>query len=221
MDAHPWYHRTMKIFVGCCLAMLTVYLSAYAYVHESFEGNAEFPVDCAVVFGAAVYRGSHAGPAIVRRVAAAADLYRNNNVNRLILSGGRGEGNAQSEAFVMRREALKQGVDMRDIVIEEQSRSTKENLRYTRNLTSDCSSVVAISDQYHLGRIRLLAWRQGWFGLQIYPAQNREPVTGTERWSFQREVFGVLYYGMFLDYLWPLDADEALEDQEQTDTSGL
>jgi hypothetical protein len=44
---------------------------------------------------------------------------------------------------------------------------------------------------------------------------------GAERWSFQREVFGVLYYGMFLDYLWPLDADEALEDPEQTDTSGL
>ncbi len=201
--------------------MLILYLSAYTYVHESFEGNAEFPVDCAIVFGAAVYRGSYPGPAIVRRVAAAADLYRNENVKRLILSGGRGEGNAQSEAFVMRREALKQGVDMRDIVIEEQSRSTAENLHFTRNLTSDCSSVVAISDQYHLGRIRLLAIRQGWFGLQIYPAQDREPAGGAERWSFQREVFGVLYYGMFLDYLWPLNADEAIEGQEQTDTGGL
>ncbi len=201
--------------------MLLLYVTAYAYVHESFEGNAEFPVDCAVVFGAAVYRGSYPGPAIVRRVAAAAELYRNHQVNRLILSGGRGEGNAQSEAFVMRREALKQGVDMQDIVIEEQSRSTLENLRYTQNLTSDCSSVVAISDQYHLGRIRLLAWRLGWFGLQIYPAQDREPVTGTERWSFQREVFGVLYYGMFLDYLWPLDPDQPMEGQEQSDTDAL
>jgi hypothetical protein len=99
----------------------------------------------------------------------------------------------------MQSYALRQGVRRADMVLENNARSTWENLQFVRNLTQDCESVVAISDQYHLGRIRLLAWRQGWFGLQTYPAQDREPVAGIERWSFQREVFGVLYYGLFLD----------------------
>ena len=200
----PWYHRTMKLFAAVCITVLIVYLSAYTYVRESFEGNATFPADCALVFGAAVYGGSKPGPAIVRRVAAAAELYRNGQVSRLILSGGRGEGNRETEAAVMQTVAVEQGVGTADIWLEESSTSTQENLSYARNLTSDCSSVVAISDQYHLGRIRLLAWRQGWFSLMTYPAQDREPVTPAERWSFQREVFGVLYYGLFLDYVWDI-----------------
>lgn len=199
-----WYHRMMKVFVGVCACVLSLYLSAYAYVVHSFTGNVVLPVDCAIVFGAAVSRGSQAGPAITRRVAAAADLYRNDQVNRLVLTGGRGEGNASTEAEVMKRVALQQGINEKDITLENNARSTWENLQFSRNLTSDCSSVVAVSDQYHLGRIRLLAWRQGWFDLQLYPAQDREPAAGIERWSFQREVFAVLYYGLFIDTVWSL-----------------
>lgn len=199
-----WYHRMMKVFIGTCAFILALYLLAYAYVVHSFTGNVSLPVDCGIVFGAAVSHGSQPGPAITRRVAAAADLYRQGQVNRLVLTGGRGEGNANTEAEVMQRVALQQGIAAADITLENNARSTWENLLLSRNLTSDCKSVVAISDQYHLGRIRLLAWRQGWFNLQLYPAQDREPTVGIERWSFQREVFAVLYYGLFFDYVWPL-----------------
>jgi uncharacterized SAM-binding protein YcdF (DUF218 family) len=200
-----WYHRMMKVFVGACVVVLALYLLAYGYVVYSFSGNASLPADCAVVFGAAVSRGSQPGPAITRRVAAAADLYRNDQIDRLILTGGRGEGNTSTEAEVMQRVAVRQGIARADMTLENSARNTWENLLNSRNLTEDCSSVVAISDQYHLGRIRLLAWRQHWFDLQLYPAQNREPAVGIERWSFQREVFAVLYYGLFLDYVWPMD----------------
>lgn len=192
----------MRLFIALTIAMLVVYVGAYAYVEYSFSGNAEFPVECAVVFGAAVSRGTEPGPAITRRVAAAADLYRHDQIQRLILTGGRGEGNARTEAQVMQSVALQQGIARADITLENSARSTWENLLYSRNLTKDCSSVVAISDQYHLGRIRLLAWRQHWFDLQLYPAQTREPAVGIERWSFQREVFATLYYGLFLDHVW-------------------
>lgn len=214
-----WYHRMMKVFIGACVCILGLYLFAYAYVVHSFVGNAEFPVECAIVFGAAVSRGSQAGPAITRRVAAAADLYRNDLIERLVLTGGRGEGNASTEAEVMKRVALQQGIADADITLENNARSTWENLLLSRNLTSDCSSVVAVSDQYHLGRIRLLAWRQGWFDLQLYPAQDREPLAGIERWSFQREVFAVLYYGLFVDTIWSL-APSTDAPAGNSDTSG-
>jgi len=84
--------------------------------------------------------------------------------------------------------------------MEDQARSTWENLLYSKNLTSKCSSVVAISDQYHLGRIKLLALRQGWRGLMTLPAQDHPPI-GLEQTLFTREVFAVIYYGLFLDYM--------------------
>jgi uncharacterized SAM-binding protein YcdF (DUF218 family) len=204
---NPFSVRTVRILSRTLLTLLALcgalYFASYFYVVQSFNGNAEFPVECAVVFGAAVSRGSQAGPAIVRRVGEAARLYREGQVDRLILTGGKGEGNRKTEAEVMREQALLGNVRAEDIVLEDQARSTWENLLYAKNLTSDCSSVVAISDQYHLGRIRLLAARQGWRGLQLWPAQDHDPV-GTEEKGFLREVIAVLYYGLFLDAVMPL-----------------
>ncbi len=155
------------------------------------------------MFGAAVSRGSNAGPAIVRRVGEASRLYREGKVQHLIMTGGKGEGNRKTEAEVMRQQAIVGFVPAHAIALEDQSHSTWENLLYSKNLTSDCSSVVAISDQYHLGRIRLLAFRQGWRGLMTWPAQQHEPL-GLEQRGFMREVFAVLYYGLFIDVVWPL-----------------
>lgn len=199
----PFVRFLSRVLLGFLALCGVLYLGSYAYVMRSFSGNAEFPVECAVVFGAAVFRGSEAGPAIVRRVGEAARLYREGQVERLILTGGKGEGNRKAEAEVMYEQALAGNVSANDIVLEDQARSTWENLEYTKNLTSDCSGVVAISDQYHLGRIKLLALRQGWRGLMTWPAQDHAPV-GTEQKGFMREVVAVLYYGLFLDVFIPL-----------------
>lgn len=204
---HPFSVRSVRLLSRTLLSLLAacaiLYLVSYAYVIRSFSGNAELPVECAVVFGAAVSRGSEAGPAIVRRVGEAARLYRDGQVERLILTGGKGEGNRKAEAEVMREQAIAENVSADDIVLEDQARSTWENLQYAKNLTSDCSGVVAISDQYHLGRIKLLALRQGWRGLMTWPAQDHAPV-GAEHKGFMREVIAVLYYSLFLDLVWPL-----------------
>ncbi len=207
-----WYQKVMRTFIALCIAILLLFVSAYSYVVYSFRGNATFPADCALVFGAAVSRGSQAGPAIVRRVGEAARLYREGLVERLILTGGKGEGNQKTEAEVMRGQAIRGGVQPKDIVLEENAHSTWENLLYSKNLTSDCSSVVAVSDQYHLGRIYFLALRQGWRGLMTWPAAQHAPI-GAERVAFMREVFGVLYYGLFIDIVWPLtpSSDTSME----------
>lgn len=207
-----WYKKTMVGYIAICVSVLFLYLVSYAYVVWSFQGNAKFPVECALVFGAAVSRGSNAGPAIVRRVGEASRLYHDGQVQRLIMTGGKGEGNRKTEAEVMREQAIAGLVPAYAITLEDQAHSTWENLLYSKNLTSNCLGVVAISDQYHLGRIRLLAFRQGWRGLMTWPAQQHEPF-GLEQRGFMREVFAVLYYGLFMDVIWPLEpASDTSED---------
>lgn len=193
-----------RLAVCVCIASVTVVASmllliggSYLQVKQHFQGNGTVPADCALVFGAAVY-GSVPSPAITRRVSTAAALYRDKKVKKLILSGGRGEGNRQSEATVMRREAIELGVSANDIAIEDQSHSTWENLLYSKNLTSQCSSIVGISDGYHLARIELLAERQGWENFGTIPAAIRPPEASEHR-SVLRETFAYLYYALWMN----------------------
>lgn len=180
-----------------------------AIVLGSARGSYQLPADCALVFGAAVYGHNVPGPAIVRRISTAAALYKEGSVRRLILSGGVGRGNRESEASVMRLQAMDRGVDARDIVLEEQAHSTWENILYTRPLTDNCNSVIGVSDGYHLARIDLLAWRQGWKELQTYPAVERPPEE-SERRSQIREIFAYMYYLLYLDVLLPTFSPQEL-----------
>lgn len=159
------------LFLGMC------FIALVSAIFLAFRGNADFPADCAVVFGAAVHKGNMPGPGITRRMHTAIELYRKGNVNHLILSGGRGGPFVESEAHVMRGLALRSGVDAVDISVEEKSQSTWQNLLYSRSLVTDagCHSVVGVSDRYHLARIRYFAWLQDWDYVQTFPATDTAP----------------------------------------------
>jgi len=156
------------------------------FVISQFDGNAVFPVDCAIVFGSAVHGIGTAGPGITRRVTTAADLYHEGKVQKLFLTGGKGDENKESEAHVMRKVALLQGVDPEDIVLEEQATSTIENIMLTTPLLTDCKSIVGISDRYHLARIAYLG------DIQTYPA-DKLPTRAFEVRAVLREVAAFLY----------------------------
>ncbi|TSC57137.1 MAG: hypothetical protein Greene041662_1056 [Candidatus Peregrinibacteria bacterium Greene0416_62] len=159
----------------------------------AFPGDAVFPVECGLVFGAAVHRSDDPGPGIMRRTVTAARLVHEGKIERLIFTGGRGEASDESEAAVMRSVAMRNGIDPDIIALEEESTSTWENLVYSRPLIKECASIVGISDRYHLARIQYLAEIQGWGNLPVYPADNPPNDAFTLR-SMLREVAAMLYY---------------------------
>lgn len=181
------------------LPLAIFYATTVLYVVQRMDGSAFTSADCAIVFGTAVWPvydeageiiSSTAGPGIRRRVATAVDLLKQDRVNRLFLTGGKGEGSRKSEAQVMKEYAQQLGASANVITIESNSRSTWENLSYTRDLTSGCSSIVAISDGYHLARINLIAAIQGWPPIDITPAGNQPSIVFTAR-SALREAIGI------------------------------
>ncbi|PIR48791.1 hypothetical protein COU80_03815 [Candidatus Peregrinibacteria bacterium CG10_big_fil_rev_8_21_14_0_10_55_24] len=181
------------LFLGVLLALLTV-SAVVLWVVLSFAGtNPTFPVDCAVVFGAAVHAQDSAGPGIDRRVRAAAELYRQNYITTLYFTGGKGSDYVESEASVMRKVAMLYGVAPEHIVLEEQASSTWENLAFSEPLLEGCTSVVGISDRYHLARIGLLSRMQGWEDLALYPAARQASVLFEVK-SVLREAVAILYY---------------------------
>lgn len=195
---------SVVLILGLTLVALSI------VIVSSFGGSSELPADCAVVFGAAVY-DDRPSPAILRRVSTAVDLYHRRMVKTLFLTGGKGSRDRTTEARVMRRIAVRDGVDPRDIILEERARSTWENLLLTRPLTASCGSVVAISDEFHLARISLLAARQGWGMLQTVPAGIPGSARAEAR-SVLREAAGYLYYALRLDRVWNIAPTATLED---------
>ncbi len=185
--------RLLLLGIILILIAAVVFSLAVVRVFQFYDGTAVLPADCAVVFGAAVHRGDTAGPGIQRRVQTAVELQKAGDVQHLFLTGGRGEDGQASEAEVMKEVALEAGVPSSLIHIEESSSSTWENLVHTRPLTVDCDSVVGISDRYHLARIHLLAHRQDWDDLMVYPA-HWVATPRFEAWSVVREALGLLYY---------------------------
>ncbi len=192
------FFRILQLLACVGILLGFVLVAAVTFVVAKFDGDAAFPADCAIVFGTAVRatidtgHGTYStpGPGILRRVGEAASLYKQGKVRHLFLSGGKGESMQQSEAAVMRRIAIQDGVPAADITVEDQSHSTWQNLRFTRPLTKGCASVIGISDRYHLARIEVLASLMGW-KLRTYPAEQ------TAGWQFEtesviREAFGIL-----------------------------
>lgn len=190
--------RLNRIILGSLIMtfglVLAIFITSIIFVITSFSGDAELPADCAVVFGSAVHKGREAGPGISRRVETAVHLNREGSVDRLFLTGGIGEGNALSEARVMRNVALKMGVDPEIITLEEGASSTWENIEFTKPFIADCDEVVGISDRYHLARIKLLAWMQE-VEMSVHPASQIAPLR-FEVWSVIREALGVIFYGI-------------------------
>ncbi|MDO8469359.1 MAG: YdcF family protein, partial [Candidatus Peribacter sp.] len=179
----------------------TTNLTGQAPLHQDFAGQGR-GISCGLVFGAAVHKGSLPGPGIARRVKTATRLYHEGLLQHIILTGGKGEPGVASEAEVMRDVAVKEGIPAGDLTLEEQARSTWENLLYSRPLTGSCTTIIGISDRYHLARISFMAQVQGWKGFSTLPSDLEAPWYFEFR-SISREVAALLYY-IVLTHVVPL-----------------
>jgi uncharacterized SAM-binding protein YcdF (DUF218 family) len=104
----------------------------------------------------------------------------------MILTGGTGVGDTTSEAAVARKYAMSQGVPDRVIVVEIKGRTTSESMQAVARIMDDReqSSVILVSDPFHMLRLSILARR---FGLEPYTSPTRtSPITSNreEHWKY-------------------------------------
>ena len=117
--------------------------------------------DAIVVLGAAQYDG-RPSPVLRARLNHGIALWQLGLAPRLVLTGGRGEGDTTTEAAAGRRYAIRRGVPDSVILMEPAGRTTLESVHaVARLLGADHRRVVLVSDGYHLLRLRLLGSRSG------------------------------------------------------------
>ena len=116
------------------------------------------PADAAIVLGAGVFR-SRPSPVLRARIDHALTLYEAGTVDKLIFTGGIGRNDSISEAEASRRYALARGVSADDILIEDKSTSTIENLRFAAEVgeKAGLNSYLIVSTPHHMLRATWIA----------------------------------------------------------------
>jgi uncharacterized SAM-binding protein YcdF (DUF218 family) len=139
------------------VALLAAGLLA-ARVYSYRNASSDAPADAAVVLGAAVW-GADVSPIFRERINHGIDLYRKGKVRKLIFTGGQGNRGEQTESSAARRYALRSGVPAADILIEEKSHTTYENILYAKQLADaqGVRKVLIVSDPLHMKRAVTMA----------------------------------------------------------------
>lgn len=146
--------RGAALLVGAALA----YIGWTAWAIWRFPAYGAARCDAAVVLGAAARNGEPT-PIFRERIAHGIHLYRGGWVRKLIFTGGQGEDQPLSLAEVAARVAERAGVPAADILLESDSRTTRENLAYTQTLARrhDLRTFLIVSDPLHLRRAMRMA----------------------------------------------------------------
>lgn len=148
---------------GLVLSLLLVVFAFACCVWLVYRtGNQTLPAyaraDAAVVLGAAAW-DKRPSPVFQERINHGIALYQSGRVAKLVFTGGSPKEGFMTEAEVGRRYAIKQGVPARDILFENKSRSTYENLYNIRPIlrTNGIASIIIVSDPYHTARAAVIA----------------------------------------------------------------
>lgn len=153
------------------------------------------PADAIVVFGAAEYAG-HPSPVYKARLDHAFDLFQRKIAPVVITTGGAGGDMRFTEGRVGHDYLLKLGVPDQDLIAETQAADTRESAERVAEImrANGMKSCVAVSDDYHMFRVKRLLRRNG---VTVYaaPRPDRKPVSG---WEHATEVMReVLSYTLF------------------------
>ena len=146
------------------LFMLYTSVTIYTYGNRSSDVNA----DAAVVLGAAVW-GNQVSPVFRERINHAINLYHQGRIKKLIFTGGQGNRNEPTEAAAARDYALQNGIPLNDVLIEQQSHTTYENMVYAKQLADQhgLKKLLIVSDPLHMKRAIAMARD---VGMEAYPS---------------------------------------------------
>jgi uncharacterized SAM-binding protein YcdF (DUF218 family) len=174
-----------RIVLGLLLAVFFWCMILGILIWRYGVSNHATKSDCIIVLGAAV-QGTTPSPVFTERIRHGIALYHAGHAPKLLFTGGFGDEQTHSESSVGRLIATQQAVPEGDILIEERSRTTMQNLSEARSVMRKhgLKSAIIVSDPLHMKRAMTMA-----AGLDLDAVSSPTPTTRYR--SFQTK-FGFL-----------------------------
>jgi uncharacterized SAM-binding protein YcdF (DUF218 family) len=165
----------LVLLVGAYLAV------TFVQVYRASRHDGARAADAIVVLGAAQYDG-RPSPVLQDRLDHALALYEQGLADRIVLTGGRQEGDRFTEATTGYNYLRDQGVPDEALLKEVDGNSTWESLRASARflLGEDMGSVVLVTDDYHAYRVEAIAEDIG-LDATVSPTDSRLTGTGQLR----------------------------------------
>ncbi len=164
------------------LVLLVGYVAVVyrSIVRQSGKDEAR-PADAIVVFGAAEYDG-RPSPVFKARLDHAVELYHRGLAPMVITTGGAGADPQFTEGEVGREYLKAHGIPDDALIAETQSPDTAESARRVSTImrANGMRACLAVSDGYHIFRIKHMLGRQG---MTVYgaPRPNSKPQSAWKR----------------------------------------
>lgn len=127
--------------------------------------------DYLIVLGAGLLDGDRVSPLLQNRITAAVNfnnkqLTKNHSPVTYIMSGGQGPDEKIPEAIAMKNTAIAMGIDPAQILVEDRSRNTLQNMEFskyilTENYGSQNFKSMFVTNNFHTFRAGLLAKEAG------------------------------------------------------------
>lgn len=151
------------------LICFNVWSSSYADVSVKQQ------CDVILILGAGIFT-EEVTPMLKDRLECALKLFNSNPNAQIIVSGGQGPDEPISEALAMQRYLIANGVPQHNIVMEDRSTSTYENVKFTKLLLSKLlprnAKMICVTSQFHI--LRALRFGQK-FNLKFKGLGSRTP----------------------------------------------
>ncbi len=152
--------------VTLCASGVLILLVVQILMFGRVPVTAEPGLDYVIVLGARVHE-DRLSNTLRLRLDKAAEYAKENPETIMVLSGGQGEDEPMTEAAAMETYLLEQGVQKRQLLREERSTNTTENIAYSKILVAEQHTksrparVGLLTSNFHLFRAGMIAAKQG------------------------------------------------------------
>jgi uncharacterized SAM-binding protein YcdF (DUF218 family) len=159
-----WLKRALKLFSVLLVLWLVFMCGFMTFLHVwGLNATTTEKADVIIILGAGTDPQGNPGPALLRRINWAVDLYNQGLAPALLCTGGMPTTRPRSEAAACQEALERAGVPTEAIFIEDKSRSTEENALFSQPImqANAWQKAIVVSDNFHVFRANWLFSRLG------------------------------------------------------------
>ena len=175
-NQHPHSRWWLRLLVSAVVAVSAFLIITAIRVAHTASVQEIHPADAIVVFGAAEYSG-RPSPVLRARLDHAFDLYEQHVAPVVITTGGAAADPTFSEGGVGQAHLQKRGIPENALIAETQGSDTAQSAQRVAVImrANGLHSCVAVSDAYHVFRIRKLLEHEGIGPVYVSPRPDSRP----------------------------------------------
>lgn len=156
IKAKKWYKIFRHAFRVVIISAVVVFIAVESLIVAYMFSSTDTDLDYIIILGAKVNQN---GPSktLYDRINEAYKYLSAHPDTIAIASGGQGEDEPMSEAECIKQTLVRYGIDEKRIILEDNSTSTAENIKFSAALIPDGATVGIVSSNFHIFHAKLLS----------------------------------------------------------------